>query len=330
MNTVSSPHSSARPEVSIIIVSYNTVKLTLKAIETVYEQTKHVSFELIVLDNDSSDGSAEAIAERFPDLTLIASKKNHGFAAGNNVASKHATGEYLLLLNPDTEVYDGAIDKLVAFANENPKAGIWGGRTVFPDGSLNFASCWNRMTPWSLFSSTIGLSRAFPESEFLNPEEIGSWKRDTVREVDIVVGCFFLIKKDMWEELGGFDESYFMYGEETDLCLKMRKKGYRPMITPDATIMHIVGASANTRFDQILMITRAHVTLIRRHWSWYTRWFGLLMILLRVFARRQAFVFASMLNKQKYGSKRDGWDFLWIKRSEWFKGYERKVETSGS
>ena len=257
------------PDLTVIIVSYNTRELTLAALRTLYATTEAIAFHSVVLDNASSDGSADAVAEAFPQVELIRSAENLGFARANNVVAAQTRTDWLLLLNPDTECHAGAVDNLMAFARANPQAGIYGGRTVFPDGRLNIASCWNRITPWSVFCLATGLTAAFPRSTLFDTEAMGSWQRDTVREVDIVVGCFLLIRRDLWERLGGFDLRYFMYGEEADLCLRARRLGFRPMITPDAQIMHLVGAASASKVGTRILVTKARVTLIRDHWPAY-------------------------------------------------------------
>ena len=260
------PDAPQTPELTVIVVSYNTRALTLRALETLFEATRETTFRCVVYDNASEDGSAEAIAEAFPQVELIAAAENIGFAAANNAVAERVTTPYILLLNPDTEVFDGAVDRLMSFARAEPQAGIWGGRTVFPDGSLNIASCWNRITLWSVFCRASGLSSILRGSEVFNPEAFGSWPRDTVREVDIVVGCFLLIRTDLWHRLGGFDLKYFMYGEESDLCLRAARDGFRPMITPDAEIMHLVGASFSANERKVVLVMKARATLIRDHW----------------------------------------------------------------
>lgn len=212
------------PELTVIVVSYNTRDLTLAALRTLYAETCQTAFRTVVFDNASEDGSVAAIAAEFPQVELIASQDNVGFAKANNLVAAEARTEWILLLNPDTEVQNGAVDRLMAFAKAHPENGIYGGRTVFPDGSLNIASCWQRITPWSLVCSTFGLTALFPKTELFHPEAMGGWQRDSVREVDIVVGCFMLMKRSLWEDLGGFDLRYFMYGEEADLCLRAAAK----------------------------------------------------------------------------------------------------------
>ena len=141
---------------SIVIISYNTRELTLACVESVLGRTRGVEFELIVVDNTSGDGSADAIAERFPRVKLLRSQINLGFARANNLAARGARGDWLLLLNPDTVILDAAIERLLAFAEAHPEASIFGGRTIFGDGTLNPASCWRRPTPSARVLSPSG------------------------------------------------------------------------------------------------------------------------------------------------------------------------------
>lgn len=310
------------PELTVIVVSYNTVDLTLAALRTLYAETKDTSFRCVVWDNDSKDGSAEAIAREFPQVELVASTDNLGFARANNVVAESARTTWLLLLNPDTEVQNGAVDKLMDFARANPQGGIWGGRTVFRDGSLNIASCWGRITPWSVLSRALGLSAAFPKSELFNSEAYGAWKRDSVREVDIVVGCFLLIKRDLWNELRGFDLKYHMYGEEADLCLRAREKGWRPMITPEAQIMHIVGASSGQSSSRkALQVLRARSTLVRDHWPAAQVPLGIAMMWAWAGLRYAATRPIALIPKAGLRQKATRWADIWAARKDWLAGY---------
>jgi GT2 family glycosyltransferase/acetyltransferase-like isoleucine patch superfamily enzyme len=309
------------PELTVIIVSYNTRALTLKCLETLYATTRETRFHAVLLDNDSQDGSADAVAAAFPQVELIRSAENLGFARANNVVAERARTEWLLLLNPDTEVHDGAIDALLAFSKAHPEAGITGGRTVFPDGSLNIASCWMRITPWSTFCQATGLTAMFRSSEFFNSEGMGNWARDSVRQVDIVVGCFLMIPRALWDQLGGFDLKYFMYGEEADLCLRAAAIGYRPMITPDAEIMHLVGASANTRADKTVRVARARATLIRDHWPGWQVPFGLACMWLWAGGRRLATAGLALAGGARRAEAAARWRTVWQDRRTWLAGY---------
>lgn len=311
--------TTEQPEVTVIIVSYNTRELTLKAVETLLQNAGNVHMRVVLWDNASHDGSADAIAERFPEIELIRSADNVGFAAANNAIAAKTTTEWLLLLNPDTETYPKAVENLLRFAKANPQAGIVGGRTVFPDGSLNIASCWNTMSIWSLFCSAVGLSMVFRNTILFNPEGIGGWKRDSVRQVDVVVGCFLMMRTAQWRELGGFSPRYFMYGEEHDLCLRAAKIGLRPMITPDAQIMHLVGASSSKVEHKIVRLLAAKSTLIRDHWSKAAAPIGIALLWLWIANRYAASKITSLLKgKPGSGSK---WQAIWSSRHQWLKGY---------
>ncbi len=308
----------AQPTVSIIVVSYNTRETTLACLRSVYEQTQGIPFELIVVDNASQDGSADAVANLFPQARLIRADANLGFGRANNRAAAKATGKNLLLLNSDTIVLDHAVERLIAFTQRRPEARIWGGLTVFDDRSLNPACCWRRMTLWNQFCRAIGLSTAFPNSAIFNTEGYGGWRRDSERRVDIVSGCFFLIRRSLWMELGGFDSDFFMYGEEADLCLRARQLGARPRFTPDATIVHFGGASARARTDKHVQLLRAKMVLMDRHWRRPSAMIGHLLLKTSVWIRGS--LGGKVLERwfrPKRGSRASVWSDVWRRRMEW-------------
>ena len=305
-------------QVSILVISYNTREDTLLCLRSVFEQTRETEFELIVLDNQSSDGSADAIEAEFGDrVQLIRSEENLGFARGNNEAARLATGEFLLLLNPDTVILDQAIDRLMAFARRTPEAGIWGGRTEYQDGSLNETSCWHRMNPWNLFMQVLGLTVLLRRSSLFNQEAMGGWDRSTERAVDIVTGCFLLIRREFWNELEGFGPEYFMYGEEADLCLRAAARGARPRVSPEATIIHHGGLSDTVRADKTVRLFKSKVLLIRQHFSPITRGLGRFLFLLYPLSRCWMHAILVMFGR---GSSRDSlryWREVWQRRDEW-------------
>ena len=299
------------PLVSILIISYNTREMTLECIASVIDQTT-VPYELIVMDNASTDGSAEAIAAAFPDIRLIAEEVNHGFAKANNLAALEARGDYLLLLNPDVLVLDGAIDTLMDFAAAHPQAGIWGGRHLDGEGRMRKDTCWRKLSLWNVFCRTTGLTGVFSESEFFNAEAYGGWPRDTVRQVDVVTGALFLIKRAFWIELGGFDLRYIMYGEEVDLCLRAAAQGAAPIMTPKAEIIHYGGASQKVRADKQIRIMKAKITLIDLHFPRGQRWLGRTLFALWPWSR-------SVVARLRGGDS--SWAEIWARRDEWRAGY---------
>lgn len=310
-------------ELTVIIVSYNTAALTLRAIETLLAQTVLTSIDCVVFDNASSDGSANLVRDAFPGVKVIASPQNIGFAAANNQAAQACKTPYILLLNPDTEIQDGAVDALMAFALQQPGAGIWGGRTVFADGRLNIASCWAAPTLRSLLMRATGLSAIFAQRQFFNPEGYGGWARDNQRPVDIVVGCFMLVEKRVWDALGGFREKYFMYGEDADLCLRARKLGYRPMITPTAQILHHVGASTPKNEEKAVLVMKARVALIKDHWPRWKVGTGLCLMWLWAAIHYLVTRPARGLPAPRLTSSTDRWRILWKRRREWLSGYDQ-------
>jgi N-acetylglucosaminyl-diphospho-decaprenol L-rhamnosyltransferase len=314
-------------DVSILIISYNTRALTLEAISSAVRETVQSSYEFIVADNASHDGSAQAIAQHPAKPQLITLSENIGFARANNLAAKHARGRYILLLNPDTVVLDGAIDALVDFADANPDAQIWGGRTTFADGSLNPASCWGRMTLWNQVCRVTGLTALLPQYEMFNGETFGGWKRDSVRHVDIVSGCFFLIDRSVWEAHNGFDPLFYMYGEEADLCLRAAKTGAKPMITPTATIIHLGGASETARTAKMTKLLSAKASLIERHWHPLLSPIGKALQAFWPLSRAIALSVAGSLTRSEARLQTARtWYEIWTLRKGWMHGYPEHAE----
>ena len=303
-------------DVSVLVISFNTRDLTLACLDSVFRETKGIGFEVIVVDNASRDGSAEAISERFPQIKLVASEQNLGFAKANNMAAQDARGDFLLLLNSDTVILDGAIQKAVAFARSRPDADIVGGRTFFENLSLNRTSCHGRPTPWSLFCMGVGVSSVFRRSRVFNPEGLGAWQRDTVGEVDVVTGCFLLIKRELWDRLNGFDESFFMYGEDTDLCVRARDLGGRCFVCPDARLIHYGGQSEAVRADKMVRPDRAKVQLFEKHWSPVMVPFGVAMLKLMALTRKMAWVGAGLAGKGRPAAVQ-AWRDIWRRRGEY-------------
>lgn len=302
-------------EISILIVSYNTSEMTLACLRSVFEQTRETRFEVIVVDNASTDGSAEAVAAEFAQVKLIRADTNLGFAAANKLAARHAVGEYLLLLNPDTVVLDRALEKLLAFARANMEVGIVGGRTLYADGTLNPTSCWSAPSLWSTCSRALGLAWIFHGSRLFDPEGMGYWQRDSVREVDIVTGCLLMIRHDLWEQLGGFDPAFFMYGEEFDLCMRAGKLGRKCLINPEATIIHYGSASESVRADKMVRLLKAKAQLFRKHWRPAAAWCGIQMLRFWAFSRMA--VGATVLRRD--ADAYDAWQCIWRRRGEWCK-----------
>ncbi|MBN1816832.1 MAG: glycosyltransferase family 2 protein [Sedimentisphaerales bacterium] len=248
-------------DVSVIIVNWNTAQITCGCLASVYEQTRDVSFEVIVVDNASSDGSAERIQQQFPQVILIENTENRGFAAANNQGMAVAQGRYVLLLNPDTVVLDGAIQKAIAFAERHPEAAVVGCQ-VWENESKLQPTCFSFPSLGGLFLRTIGLSRMFPKSRLWAGEMLGWWDRTTEREVDVVSGMFMLVRSEAIQQVGRMDETYFIYAEETDWCWRFKKAGWKCLFTPEARIIHLDGGGKSTDQLSIRMFVQLHKSLL--------------------------------------------------------------------
>jgi len=312
-----------QPDISILIVSYNTCGLTVACIDSVISETRKTSYEIIVLDNQSKDGSAEVISKRFPEIKLIQPSSNLGFAGGNNEAAKHATGKRLLLLNPDTVILNHAIDELVDYAEQTPAAKIWGGKAIFPGGSIN-ASCWMDMTLWSTFCRASGLTYIFPKKRIFNPETIHAWDSMTQeRSVDIVVGCYLMIDRQLWKELKGFNPKFYMYGDEVDLCLRAKRAGAAPRIQPASTIIHYGGGSEPSSEDKLIKVFKGRITVMNEHWHPFAARLGSLTMILATGLRAIASTIIKPPARQGAGQDQNVnvWGGAFRRRREWVHGW---------
>ncbi len=309
-------------QLSVLIVNYRTPDLILNCLESIFRETLSTSIEVLVWDNASGDQSVDVIADRFPHVHLVASPENIGFGAANNRLATEARANKILLLNPDTTVLDNAIDRLYAFAGDRPEAQVWGGRTVFPDGTVNPTCCWALPTLWSCLAQALGLSRLFAGSLLFNPEGIGGWARNSERNAEMLSGCFLLINSELWRRLGGFDPIYWMYSEDADLCVRSRSEGARPLFTPSATICHWGGASETVRAEKVLRLFTARTQFLHQHWSRGRARLGTRMLNLHVLVRWAGYSLLSALGKSGVVRERDVWAEVWRRRHEWEIGSE--------
>jgi GT2 family glycosyltransferase len=225
-------------DVSVIIVNYKTKELTTNCIKSVYASKTGYSFEIILVDNASSDGSVEAIRSHFPDVRIIESKENVGFARANNMAAKIAVGRYLYILNSDTEIENDVIEKLVAYGDLNEDAGIIGTKVVFPSGELqeNYYKFPSLLSELVFF--LIGIIKMKDWSIFhLNKYE--RYLLNEPREVDVIAGCSLIVKRKVYEQIGLFNEKFFMYYEDGEFCYRVKKSGYKSIYLPTVLVTHI-------------------------------------------------------------------------------------------
>lgn len=265
-------------DLSVIIVSWNTAEITVDCIRSVYLETSNIQFEIIVVDNNSSDNSVELIEKEFPDVIIIRNSENKGFGVANNQGAAIAKGTYLLLLNSDTVILDSAIEKTVAFANNQSEAGIIGCRVLNPDKSLQ-ATCFMFPSLINRLLSILGLPKLFPRNKFFGRERMTWWARTDTREVEVVSGCYMLIKCEIWKEVGGFDERFFMYSEEVDLCYRYNRAGWKNIFMHTAEIIHLYGESAKKMGTaRAINRTQSLAMYMNKHWPKWKYIIGVLSI----------------------------------------------------
>ncbi len=234
--------------VTVIIVSFNTCELLRDCLRSLLEEPGARPLEIFVVDNDSADGSADMVRTEFAQVSLIPNTVNVGFAAANNQAFEQSTGDYIFLVNPDAAVQAGSIDHAVEFLENHDDCALCGGKIVSPDGHLE-PSARRFPTAWRNFAILSGLSDRYPNCRMFGGADYKHFDHETAIDVDWVPGTFTAIRRSVLEELGFFDERFYLYYEETDLCLRVRRAGKTVFFIPSAQVDHVGGACSQTRDD---------------------------------------------------------------------------------
>ncbi len=230
------------PVLSIAIVNWNTKDMLLDALDSIYNAPPTFLFQVIVVDNASSDGSSNSVRNQFPLVDLISNSDNKGYAEGNNQAIERAGGEFVLLLNPDVLLPAGGLELAVDFMREHPKAGALGVRQVHPDGKLQ-RSVRGFPTPSAVLWELVGLSRLFPRSKRFGAYRMTWFTYDRVEEVDQPMGTFLLMRREAIREAGPLDLQFPIFFNEVDWCLRCKRAGWQIFFIPDVEIIHYGGAS---------------------------------------------------------------------------------------
>lgn len=233
-----------KPKLSVIILNYNTEDLLKDCLNSVKKSINNDNFETIVVDNGSDDDSVALVKKNFRWAKLIENKKNLGFAAGNNIAIREARGDYILLLNPDTVVRQGALKTVLKYLRENPKVGAATCRVELPDGSLDYSCHRGFPTPWNAFTYFSGLAKFFPKSKLFAGYTATYKDLGKVHEIDALTGAFAMVNKDAGEAVGWLDEDYFWNGEDIDFCYKLKRAGWKIVYIPDVKIIHYKGSAS--------------------------------------------------------------------------------------
>ncbi len=300
------------PEVAVVVVTYNSAEWISRCLDALPAALGDRRAHVVVVDNPATDDTADVVAARHPDVTLLRNARNVGFAAAVNVGAAASSAPWVLLLNPDTVPRPGSLARLLEFAENHPGHGLYGGRTLAEDGTLEPTSAWGAPSVWSTVCFATGLSSFFPRSRVFDPESLGRWQRDTVREVGIVTGCLLLADRGTWDRLRGMDERYFVYGEDADLSARARRIGLRPVITPDAEVVHAVGASSEEAGGNFALVFAGKVTYARTHFRGVAA--GVVVWLLRAGVAWRATL-------ERVTHRGGNWSAGWACRDEWWDGF---------
>jgi O-antigen biosynthesis protein len=255
-------------KLSVIIVNYNVEYFLEQCLYAVRKAMKGIDGEIFVVDNNSVDGSLRMLKQKFPDVKLIANQKNTGFSKANNQAINISSGEYILLLNPDTVVEDDTFQKVIDFMDEHPDAGGLGVKMIDGQGKFLPESKRGLPTPATAFYKIFGLSRIFPRSKRFARYHLGYLDKEQTHEVDVLAGAFMLLRKKVLDEIGLLDEAFFMYGEDIDLSYRITQAGYKNYYFPKTRIIHYKGESTKkSSVNYVFVFYNAMIIFARKHFS---------------------------------------------------------------
>ncbi|MCX7983452.1 MAG: glycosyltransferase [Bacteroidetes bacterium] len=271
--------SYRQKDVSVIIVNYNVKDFLQQTLLSLQKSLKNLSFEIIVIDNASDDGSAAMVRQKYPGVILIENTENVGFARANNQAFKRARGKYIFLLNPDTLVQENTVRVLYDFMESHPDAGAIGCKILNPDGSLQLSCRRSIPTPWVAFTKIIGLSSLFPRSRIFGRYNLTFLDPNETYIVEALSGSCMFVRREVYEHLGGFDETFYMYGEDLDFCYRIRKAGWNLYYVHTTQIVHYKGESTKrSSIDERKVFYEAMRIFVEKHFNFVP----LLVILLKI------------------------------------------------
>jgi GT2 family glycosyltransferase len=232
-------------DISVIVVSWNTKEFLRECLRSLWETTHQVTLEVLVVDNGSCDGSPRMVKDEFPLVEVIHAGSNLGFARATNIGIGNSRGRYICLVNSDVVVRDGCIDKMYSYIEEHHSVGILAPRILNADLTLQ-PSCRGALSPWNTLCRSLALDTIFPRSRLFGGLLMNYWPHDTIRSVDAILGCFWMVRREAWNAVGVFDECFFMYAEDVDWCRRCRSAGWEVVYFPDAEVVHYGGASSSS------------------------------------------------------------------------------------
>ena len=255
-------------DLSVIIVNYNVRQFLESALASVGRAMEGVDGEIFVVDNASDDGSAEMVHATFPDVQLIQNDTNIGFARANNAGLARARGRLILLINPDTIVQEDSLREMIRFFDENPDAGLAGCKIMNPDGTFQLPCRRSFPTPWVAFTKIVGLSALFPKSRLFGRYNLTYLSPDETYEVDAVSGSFMMIRREVYEKIGGLDEAFFMYGEDLDWCYRVGEAGYKVYYVHSTKVIHFKGESTKrSAINEVAVFYDAMRLFVDKHFN---------------------------------------------------------------
>lgn len=271
-------------DISIIIVSYNVRDFLRQCLRSIKDATKNLITEIFVVDNRSVDGTPDMIRKNYPEIHLIANSENLGFGKANNQALKAARGKYTLFLNPDTIIREDTLTVMTRFLEDHPETGLAGCKILNTDGTLQLACRRSFPRPSVAIPKMLGLSALFPGNSVLAKYNLTYRDPDKSYPVDAVSGSFMFCRSALIQELNGFDDRFFMYGEDLDLCYRVQEAGYHVTYVPDTTIVHYKGESSKSApFDSLIAFYRAMDQFVRKHFGPGKWLFTVLVLRLGIF-----------------------------------------------
>lgn len=284
-------------DLSIIIVNYNAKDLLKPCIQSILDQETKFDFEILVVDNDSRDGSVTMLKENFSQIKkirLLNNNQNLGFSKANNLAIKEAAGRYVLLLNPDTLIISGAIDRLVGFLNLKDDVAAVGAKLLNGDGSIQH-SIGHFPTIFNQLARSLFLHRLFPKVDIFCELETHDSSYQNIKNVDWVYGAAIMMRKSVIDETGLFDESFFLFSEETDLCYRINQAGYNILYCPDAHIIHY-GRGLNINSDILAQLNRSKLQYFRKHYSAQKYTYLFMITVTNIIIRLSIWLFINLLS----------------------------------
>lgn len=265
MNSTYFSVHKGRYDLSIIVVSWNAKEFLRECLNSLYETIRKVTFDVWVIDNDSSDGSPEMVKREFPKVNLICTRANLGFAEANNIGVRKSNSRYVCLVNPDVKVLDGCIDLLCAYTDQHPQIGIVGPKILNPDLTLQ-PSAYGFPTPWNSLTHALGLHKIFPQLKLFRGPYRKYWPYDTVRNVDVLSACFWVVRREALDQVGLLDKDFFMYKEDFDLCRRFGEAGWYVVYFPEAQAVHYGGgSSSNAPANFTIEGPRAQIQYWKKH-----------------------------------------------------------------